>query len=136
MSIRYEIKKENLNKIPNYFLHDLFFYNPDKYQNPTIFENKNIRIELVKSEYSFSLTGIYPNTYKFEITIYNIDTSEYVLGSLKITTCQGIAIGGDIDIYYEPYDWLYSALKIFDNNLYYFLSYYKKILEMNNDAIH
>ena len=49
MSIRYEIKKENLNKIPDYFLHDLFFYNPDKYQNLTIFENKNIRIELVKS---------------------------------------------------------------------------------------
>lgn len=56
MSIRYEIKKENLNKIPDYFLHDLFFYNPDKYQNLTIFENKNIRIELVKSNVNWNLS--------------------------------------------------------------------------------
>lgn len=129
MSIQYEIKKENLNKIPDYFIHNLFINNKDKYKDILIFKNGNISIKLAKNEFSFSITGIYPNTYKFDVTISDADTSEFALGYLKIVTCRGAVVGGDILIYYDPYDWLFSALKIFENNLYYFLSYYKKVIE-------
>lgn len=133
MSIRYEIKKENLSKIPDYFLYDLFFRTQHRYQDIHVFRNKNINISLSIEECSMSITKDSPNYYSFSVTIHNTDTSESILADFKIVEFQGSAIQGFLNIYYDPYDWLFLALKLFENNLYYFLSYYRKILEKDND---
>lgn len=84
-------------------------------------------------ESSMCISKDYPDYYNFNVTIYNTDTSESVLADFKIVEFQGSAIQGFLNIYYDPYDWLFLALKLFENNLYYFLSYYRKILEKDND---
>lgn len=133
MSIRYEIKKENLSKIHESFLYNLFFRTQHRYQDICIFRNKNTSISLSIKESSMCISKDYPDYYNFNVTIYNIDTSESVLADFKIVEFQGSAIQGFLNIYYDPYDWLFSALKLFENNLYYFLSYYRKVSEKEND---
>lgn len=136
MSIRYEIKKENLSKIPESFLYNLFFRTQHSHQNICVFRNRNVSISLSIEECSMCITKDYPDYYNFNVTIHNTDISENVLADFKIVEFQGSAIQGFLNIYYDPYDWIYSALKIFDNNLYYFLNYYKKVLEKDNDGVY
>lgn len=136
MAIKYEIKKENLSKIPKSFLHDLFFQNQNKYEDICVFNYKNISISLNREESSVSVSKNYPNYYNFNVTLHNSNTSENILANFKIVEFQGRAIQGFLSIYYEPYNWIYFTLKIFENNLYYFLNYYKKVLEKNNDGVY
>jgi hypothetical protein len=79
-----------------------------------------------------SITKDSPNYYSFNVTIHNTDTSESILADFKIVEFQGSAIQGFLNIYYDSYDWLFLALKLFENNLYYFLSYYRKMLGKDN----
>lgn len=111
MSIRYEIKKENLSKIPKSFLHDLFFQNQNKYEDICVFNYKNISISLNREESSVSVSKNYPNYYNFNVTLHNSNTSENILANFKIVEFQGRAIQGFLSIYYEPYNWIYFTLK-------------------------